>query len=65
MNSRCACFLISCRYHKLSLSVTMRWTRRQESKEKKSGRQKRIFYKKIKLEIDKGGMIKRKRGNEI
>ena len=57
--------LISSRYHELSISVTMRWTRRQESKEKKSGRQKRIFYKKIKLEINKEGMIKRKQGNEI
>ena len=51
MNSRCACFLISCRYHKLSLSVTMRWTRRQESKDKKTGnikkkKEKKYFIKK-------------------
>ena len=58
-------FLISNRYHELSLSVTMRWTRRQESKDKKTGQQKNIFYKKRKLEIYKRGMKKKKQGNEI
>ena len=46
MNSRCACFLISNRYHGFGISVTMRWTRRQESKDKNQDARKKYFIKK-------------------